>query len=187
MALHPSKSDRAYKKGWTDRGIKGSLLCFYPTALFFIRVASSVMSTCYEQLMANNSIKIIFHPFNHIFSDIYNVPAWLKALSDPRTHHRRQEYTDETHCLSFCSLWGGFRYPLWILSGILYKKVQSLKYFTKNGQILRSLQKTVLDLPAGTSWPWFKTPGYRYFLHCSTSTLFYTSQEMPLKNISWMW
>lgn len=66
MALHPSKPDRAHKKGGTERGIKGSLLCPYPTAPSFIRRANEVMSTCQEQHMGNNSIKRIFHPFHHI-------------------------------------------------------------------------------------------------------------------------
>lgn len=33
------------------------------------------------------------------------------------------------------------------------------------GQILRSLQKNMVNLPTETSRPWFKPPGYSYFLH----------------------
>lgn len=78
--------------------------------------------------------------------------ARLQGQSDPRMYHRRQEYTDKL------IVWVPVVFG--VVSDILWGF--KVEYITKKyrawstsqkmtGQILRSLQKTVLDLPTGTS------------------------------------
>lgn len=89
------------------------------------------MSTCYEQLMGNNSIKRIFHPFHHQLNDMQCTclakgTVWSKNVPQETGVPRWSSLSE------FLLSLGWFQTPLEDSKWNTLQKVQGMTYFTKN-------------------------------------------------------